>query len=335
MIAIRGATTVAEDNPELISVAVAELLGKIWADNMLGDDNVVAVIFSNTKDLRSFYPAKAARTAGYFNFALFSAQEPDIEGALAKCIRVLVLAEKEGAPKHCYLNGAAVLRKDISRKFAVAVDGPAGSGKSTVSKLVADKLNILHLDTGAMYRACALACKNNGIDPKNEQKVEKLLKTTDISVKYENGVQHTFLNGEDVSSKIRTPEISMLASTVSALGCVRFAMVELQREIAENNSCILDGRDIGTNVLPNAEFKFYLTASPEIRAKRRMAEDEAKGVKLSFDDVVKDIVKRDRQDETRAIAPLKKAPDAIEINTDNITAAEVAQAIIKKIQEKI
>ena len=166
------------------------------------------------------------------------------------------------------------MRKDITKKLNIAIDGPAGSGKSTVSKILSKRFDILYLDTGAMYRACALACVNAGIDCKDETFVNSIVDTIDISVKYENKAQRTYLNGKDVSELIRTPEISMLASVVSAHGCIRTKMVELQRKIAAQNSCVLDGRDIGTNVLPMAEFKFFLTASPEIRAKRRLAENE-------------------------------------------------------------
>ena len=186
-----------------------------------------------------------------------------------------------------------------------------------------------------MYRACALACDNMGIDCGNESAVSRAVNSIDISVKYENKMQRTYLNGNDVSESIRSPRISMLASVVAAHGCIRTKMVELQRKIAQENSCVLDGRDIGTNVLPDAEFKFFLTASPEIRANRRLAENKLKGFNQPFDEVLKEIKMRDEQDINRKIAPLLKANDAIEINTDILSEEEVADAVCAKIQGKI
>lgn len=335
MKAIRGAITVNSDTADEIKENVKLLLNEIAKENSLSAENIICIMFSSTADIQSYYPAKAAREAGFFNCSLFSSLEPDIEGALPLCIRVMILAEIEGNPKHIYLKGAANLRKDITKKLNIAIDGPAGSGKSTVSKIVSKRFDILYLDTGAMYRACALACVNSGIDCRNESEVISIVDSIDISVKYESKMQKTYLNGKDVSSLIRTPEISMLASAVSTHGCIRTKMVELQRKIAAENSCVLDGRDIGTNVLPMAEFKFYLTASPEIRANRRLAENEVKGFKQSFDEVLKEIKARDEQDANRKIAPLLKASDAVEINTDTLSEQEVADAICNTIQGKI
>jgi cytidylate kinase len=186
-----------------------------------------------------------------------------------------------------------------------------------------------------MYRAFALACVKANIDTSDEKGVEKVLSSTNLSVEYKDGTQVTILNGEDVSGEIRSPQISMLASKVSAYGCVRERLVSLQREIANKCSCVLDGRDIGTNVLPNAEFKFFLTASPEVRAERRLKENELKGINQPFDEVLADIKKRDLQDATRKIAPLKRADDAKEIDTSNLSIDEVVAIISNKVQEKI
>ncbi|MDE6868834.1 MAG: (d)CMP kinase [Clostridia bacterium] len=335
MKAIRGATTVEKDRAENIKESVKDLLLTIKNENGLTEEDVICIMFSNTSDIRSFYPAKAAREVGFFNCALYSSLEPDICGSLKKCIRVMVLAETDNPPKHVYLNGAVNLRKDLSKILNIAIDGPAGSGKSTISKIIAQKLDMLYLDTGAMYRAVALACVRGNVDYNNSSAVKKQLDAINVSVKYENGTQKTLLNGEDVSDKIRTPDISMLASTVSAHECVRLSMVNLQREIAANNSCVLDGRDIGSNVLPDAEFKFFLTASAEVRAERRKKENDAKGINQSICEVLCEIKQRDEQDKTRKIAPLVKAADAIEIDTSNMAIDEVASFILAKIQEKI
>lgn len=335
MKAIRGAITVGEDSPEEIKKAVSKLLSAIMKENGLTDENIVCILFSNTEDLRSYYPAKAAREEGFFSCALYSSLEPTINGALEKCIRVMLLTDTENKPKHIYLEGARKLRKDVACSYNIAIDGPAGSGKSTVSKILAKRLDILYLDTGAMYRACALACLNARIDCKDESQVRKFIDVIDVSVKYENGAQVTFLNGENVSEKIRTPEISMLASIVSAHKCIRNKMVDMQRKIASENSCVLDGRDIGTNVLPDAEFKFFLTAAPEIRAERRMKENAAKGISQPFESVLEEIILRDKQDASREYAPLKKAADAFEVDTGHLSIEEVVSLIIKNIQGRI
>ena len=244
MKAIRGATTVETDSAEQIRERVKELLNEIKRVNALEQDDVISIIFSNTDDIHSFYPAKAAREAGFYSCALFSALEPNIENSLKMCIRVMLLVETDKKPEHVYLRGAVALRKDLTKKINIALDGPAGSGKSTVSKILAKKLNILCLDTGAMYRACALKCVKENVSVTDEKAVDKIIENINITVKHEDGVQKTYLDGKDVSLEIRKPEISMLASTVSALGCVREKMVELQRKIAAKTSCVLDGIDI-------------------------------------------------------------------------------------------
>lgn len=335
MKAIRGATTIENDSAEQIRERVKELLTEIKAKNSLNYEDIICIMFSNTDDIRSFYPAKAAREADFSVCALYSSVEPDIEGSLKKCIRVMLLCETEEKPVPVYLHGAAALRKDLTKVINIALDGPAGSGKSTISKIIAKNMDILCLDTGAMYRACALKCVQARVSCSDENAVQAVIDKLDLQVKYEGGVQHTYLDGEDVSLKIREPQISMLASTVSAIKCVREKMVELQRQIAENTSCILDGRDIGTNVLPAAEFKFYLTASPKVRAKRRYTENVAKGFYDSYEKILEDIIKRDEQDKNRKIAPLKQAKDAILVDSSDMTIEEVAAFIQNKIQEKI
>lgn len=335
MTVIRGATTISQDNPDEIRAAVAELLNQIESRNSLKRDEILSMVFSNTSDIHSFYPAKAAREAGFVSCSLFSAQEPEIDGGLALCIRVMIFVEKNITPRHVYLRGARVLRKDLVQKYNIAIDGPAGSGKSTVAKLLANDCHILYLDTGAMYRACALAALRAGIDVADEVQVCELMRDLALSVVYRDGVQHTLLADEDVSALLRSPEVSMAASTFSRHPSVRLKMVEKQREIAGKMSCVLDGRDIGTFVLPDADFKFYLTASPEVRAKRRYDEMVARGEQVDFEALKRDIAARDEQDTTRALAPLKKADDAILIDTSDMTVDEVLDTLKRKMQEKI
>ena len=335
MIVIRGATTIAADEKEEIKKAVKELLEQIQSRNSLTRSEIVSIVFSSTSDIHSYYPAKAAREAGFETCSLFSAQEPEIEGGLKLCIRLMLFVEKNIVPSHVYLRGARVLRKDIAEKFNVAIDGPAGSGKSTIAKLLAKDYNILYLDTGAMYRACALKALESGIDIENEAEVCDVMRELRLSIEYENGAQKTMLDGRDVSEEIRKPSVSMAASKVSAHPSVRMKMVEKQREIAKKMSCVLDGRDIGTFVLPDADFKFFLTASPDVRAKRRFDEMTAKGYTVDFETLKADIIRRDEQDASRALAPLRQADDAILIDTSNLSIEEVLELVKSMMQERI
>lgn len=335
MIAIRGATTVEHDCADEIKSSVRELLVKIVSDNSLTADDIICIMFSTTSDIHSYYPAKAARESGFFGCALYSSLEPDISGSLEKCIRVLVLAESDRKPVCCYLNRAASLRTDLTDKINIALDGPAGSGKSTIAKILAERFHLLYLDTGAMYRAVALACIRRGVNCKNRDEVQDILEKISVDVGYENGVQVTYLDGENVNEDIRTPAVSMCASDVSVHGCVRDKMVSLQRQIAAKGSCVLDGRDIGTNVLPDARFKFFITASAEVRASRRCEQNGVKGIPSDFDVILKQINERDTQDKTRTTAPLIKATDAIEVDTSNMSVEETVDFITEKIQERI
>lgn len=210
----------------------------------------------------------------------------------------------------------------------IAIDGPAGAGKSTIAKKLAAQLSILYLDTGAMYRAVGLKSIACGISAKDEKAVDGMLADTTIDVALENGEQKIYLDGVDVSGSIRTPEVSTAASDISAVPSVRYKMVELQREIASRRDTILDGRDIGTFVLPNAEYKIFLTASVSERAERRYKELIARGVECDLDTIQKDIEVRDYNDSHRALAPLKKADDAVEIDTTSLTIDEVVAKIL-------
>ncbi len=210
----------------------------------------------------------------------------------------------------------------------IALDGPSGSGKSTVAKIISSKLDILYLDTGAMYRACALEAIMQNVDCLDEKKIAKFINDIDLKIEYENGTQKTILRGKDVSQDIRKNEVSLMASNISSLPCVRLKMVEMQRKVAEKNNCILDGRDIGTYVLPNANYKFFVTARPEIRAERRYKELLEKGQNVDFDTLLKEINQRDYNDTHRDFAPLRQAEDAILLDTSEMTIDEVVDKIL-------
>lgn len=209
----------------------------------------------------------------------------------------------------------------------IAIDGPAGAGKSTIAKILAKKLNILYLDTGAMYRGVAYYVFKKGIQPNDRENVETILDEITMNIKYENNLQSVWVNGEDISPFIRENSISMAASTVSKYPKVRLKLVELQREIANKSDCVLDGRDIGTFVLPNAEYKIFLTASPETRAKRRYIELIERGQEQPYSQILEEIQARDYQDIHRDFAPLKQAGDAILLDTSDLSIEEVVNSI--------
>ncbi len=210
----------------------------------------------------------------------------------------------------------------------IAIDGPGGAGKSTVSRAAAAKLGIVYVDTGALYRTIGLYVKMAGISPKNSDAVAAALKDICIELKYIDGKQCVYLNGKDYGDAIRTPEMSMYASAVSAIPAVRSFLLDTQRDIAKKNSVIMDGRDIGTVILPNAEVKIFLTASEECRAKRRYEELCAKGQSVKFGDVLAEMTQRDRQDSTRAVAPATAAPDAIILDNTNLNFEQTVDAVV-------
>ncbi len=214
----------------------------------------------------------------------------------------------------------------------IAIDGPSGAGKSTISKILAKKLNITYLDTGAMYRTVALYCIRNGISIQDEISVEKALKNINISYKGDSLNKSICLNGEDVSQAIREHYVSKAASDVSKIKSVRVYLVDMQRKIANECDVILDGRDITSVVLPNAKYKFYLTASPDVRAKRRFLELKEKGQDVEYDQILKDIQDRDYNDSTRKESPLIKTKDSVEIDSSNMTLDEVVDTIISYIK---
>ncbi len=216
----------------------------------------------------------------------------------------------------------------------IAIDGPAGAGKSTIARLAAKELGFVYVDTGAMYRAIALYLLDNKTDIYNEEELKRALSHININIVYENNVQHVFLDLVDVSEEIRSEKVGNMASTSSALAPVREKLLDLQRDIAAKNDVIMDGRDIGTNILPNAELKIYLTASVDVRAKRRFDELKLKGENPDLEDIKKGIENRDYQDMNRDIAPLKQAEDAVLIDSSDMTIAEVVDKIIDLTKEK-
>lgn len=220
----------------------------------------------------------------------------------------------------------------MDKIIRIALDGPSGSGKSTIAKKLSSKLNILYLDTGAMYRATALKAISLGIDTFDEKGVSTFIDNINLEIKYIDGTQHTYLDNEDVSERIREPHVSMAASNISSLKCVRLKMVDMQRKIASKMSCVLDGRDIGSYVLPNADYKFYITASVDVRADRRFKELSLKGHAVDFSKLKEEIEQRDYNDKTREFSPLVKAIDAIEIDTSFMSVEQVIGKVLSYIK---
>lgn len=218
--------------------------------------------------------------------------------------------------------------------FSIAIDGPAGAGKSTIAKQIAKKMNLIYVDTGAMYRAMALYLIRENVKAEETGKISEKCKSADITIRYEDGVQVVYLNGENVNPYLRTEEVGQMASASSVNGDVRKKLVQLQQKLASEAEVIMDGRDIGTVVLPNADVKIYLTASVEVRAKRRYEELIAKGEQWDLEEIKKEIAERDHRDMTREISPLRQAEDAILLDTSYMGIEDVIDAIMKICEEK-
>ena len=223
----------------------------------------------------------------------------------------------------------------MKQTVKVAIDGPSGAGKSTIARAAAEQLEFVYVDTGAMYRTVALNALRNGIDLSDKEQITDSLNGLEVSLGFVNGAQRVYLNSEDVSEQIRTPEVSMAASKVSAVQSVRDFLFQLQRDIADKNNCLMDGRDIGTVVLPNAQVKIFLTASAEKRAERRFAELKEKGMDVNFEDVLKDIIQRDYNDSHRDIAPLKPTEQSIVIDTTSLDLEQSIEAVLNTVKENI
>jgi len=326
--AVRGAISLSENTKEEILSKTKRLLEQIIQKNRLEYQDIVSIIFTATRDVDAAYPAVSARELGMTSIPLICCQEMYVENSLPLCIRVLmhVQLEEERELQHVYLGKAVMLRPDLAR-ITIAIDGPAGAGKSTIAKLLAERLGILYLDTGAMYRAIGLKVRENGKDPSNPQDVVPLLPDTDVSGRLEKEGQKIFLDGREVTGEIRTQEVSYAASCVGTIPEVRHKLVELQREIAKKVSLVMDGRDIGTYVMPDATLKIFLTATPEERAKRRWRELKEKGINVDYNTILEEIVQRDANDSNRRFAPLRKAEDAVLIDTTNKSVTQVLEEI--------
>jgi cytidylate kinase len=221
------------------------------------------------------------------------------------------------------------------KHYSIAIDGPAGAGKSTIAKRIAKHLNFIYVDTGAMYRALALYFIRNNISPDEKEKIENACNNADITIEYLNGEQQVILNGENVSHLIRTEEVGNMASAASVYPSVRLKLVELQRNLAKKANVVMDGRDIGTYVLPNADLKIYLTAGSSERARRRYLELKERGIAADISEIEKDIIERDKRDMNRDFAPLRQAEDAILIDSSDMTIEEVNETIIKHVPDTI
>lgn len=224
--------------------------------------------------------------------------------------------------------------EELLMSFVVAIDGPAGAGKGTITKQVGEKLKLINIDTGAMYRCVTIYILRNHIQLNEKEKIGKMLREIDIELKTENGIEKVYLNQEDVTREIRTKEVNEFVSQVSHVVEIRESITNLSRKIAEGKNVIMEGRDIGTNVFPNADLKIYLDATPEERANRRLKQNREKGIESSYQEILENIKFRDYNDKTSNVAPLKQAEDAIYIDSSNMTIEEVVDKVIEIIKER-
>lgn len=340
---IRGATTVVQNTREEILDATIEMVTDIIKINNIDTNDVIDFIFTVTPDLTAVFPAAAVRKMGILDVSLLDMAAPEIDNALKMCIRVLVHINTDKTNselKHVYLRGAKVLRPDLVKKrISVAIDGPAGAGKSSVAKKTAKDMGYVYIDTGAMYRTVAVWAIENGVDYNNSPNV--LIDNLDkinIDIKYEDDMQKMYLNGCDVSTRIRENDASMGASAVATIPEVRVFLVDMQRKMATKGGVIMDGRDIGTHVLPDAELKIFLTASVDERARRRYTEYIEKGTECDFEAIKQDVIARDENDMNRKASPLRQADDAILVDTTDKNfdeAVDIIKGLIRDTEAKI
>lgn len=336
--AIRGATTADGNTREDIFKATQELISDIIDENGLDTADISDIIFTVTPDITAAFPAAAVRGMGITDVPLLDMAAPDVDKALAMCIRAMVHINtelKNSELRHIYLKGAKELRPDIAnrKKISVAIDGPAGAGKSSVAKQAAGDMGYVYIDTGAMYRTVGVYGLENGIDViSSPADVVPELDKIKIDIRYEDGMQRMYLNGEDVSSRIRENDASMAASAVATVGEVRRRLVDMQREMARSGGVVMDGRDIGSVVLPDAELKIYLTASVHERAMRRWREYNEKGIECDFEELKRDVEERDRNDMSRAESPLVRVEDAVLLDSSDMSYDEVVAAVKSMIE---
>lgn len=328
MIAIRGAVDAQNTASSIINQSKI-LLEEIIRVNKLDKKEIKCILFTATQDIDKAYPALAARYIGLNDTALICLNEMLVEGQMQGVIRTTVFYNDDINKIDIYLGKTKALRKDkyMDNNIKIAIDGPTSAGKSTIAKLLAQKLKINYVDTGSMYRALTLKVLNNNIDPKSEEDVTSIADKTKIDY-FEN---HIFLDGLCVDDKIRNELIDKNVSYVCQYRDVRKRLVSLQKEIASKSSVIMDGRDIGTVVLKDANYKFFLTASADVRAKRRYKEYIEKGLEVNFEDIKNDLIRRDDYDSHREVDPLVKASDAIEVNTDDKNIEETVELMLSYI----
>jgi|GEM_PF-547257 len=331
MRAIRGAID-AENTAQSILAKTEIMLNEIMQRNNLEIEEIISVHFTATKDLNAAYPAAAARGLGLTRAALMCMQEMDVAGSMAGLIRCCVFAAGEGEAAHVYLGAAAALRPDL-RPVQIAIDGPGGSGKSSVARELARRLGFAYIDTGAMYRAVALAADLRGIDWENESAISAMMENISIDIVLDKNGQALFLDNTDVSTQLRSAEMGRGASSVAKYGAVREKMVDIQQNLAANRNVVMEGRDIASVVLPNASAKIYLDASPQIRASRRFAELTELGHTPDHADILAQIIARDKQDAARELAPLAIAPGATVVDTTKMDFDTVVKTLMEIISK--
>jgi len=335
IIAIRGATTAKTNSRDHILEATSELLIETIRCNQLDEKEIVSIIFTSTPDLSAAFPAEAARMIGLVSVPLLGTMEMAVAGALDLCIRVMLFADKSidrKDVKHVYLRKAAGLRPDLAsggqvyKTINIAIDGPAGAGKSTVAKCVAKRLGLRYLDTGAMYRAITWLALSQGLDLQDSICLGHLAKAAVFEL--DDSSQLT-LGGRLLGEEVRSPAVNASVSLVASYEAVRDIIVDKQQQMAELGGIVMDGRDIGTTVLKNAAVKIFLVADPKERARRRLAELHALGHKVDFESVIAQIEQRDFFDSNRQISPLQPAPDAVIVDTTNLAIDEVVDQILE------
>ncbi|MDR2749623.1 MAG: (d)CMP kinase [Clostridiales bacterium] len=340
MITVRGAITARSNTREDILLAAREMTEEMLRLNSVGTADVRMILYTATKDLDAAYPAEAARMMGITEASLMCAQEMHVAGSLQMALRATLLADSpklQSEAEHAYLGGAAKLRPDLAKRFAIAIDGPSGVGKSTLAKDLAKELGIAYVDTGAMYRAAGIFLRRQGVDLLDKEQVSKAIQNIAISIKRVGGDQRVLLGDDDVTDLLRSPEAADGASKSAAVSAVREKLVKLQQKIGREADAVMDGRDICAKVLPWAQVKIYLDASPEARARRRMAELAEKGLESDFDSVKRDILERDLRDKTREDSPLEICPEASYIDTSCMgreEVKEIALGLIRHVSQK-